>query len=251
MGKPKGRRAASSGTAATKKEKATGWVASTFSKADLNKLRAAEILAAATVVMMPGKDTLPHPQKGYRVMFSQFLFRGLSLPVHEFLRGLLFVYGVQLHQLTPNSILHIACFITVCECFLGIDPHWGLWRRIFCIRRNISRTDVHDVGGAIISTKSPAGYFDLRMRESLQDWRRKCFYIKDELVAGQIYGLAPFDDAAEVKKLKSWDIPLTVAELEETEPMIHKIQTLQTTVGKELLGLQLMAFFLRMRVQPL
>jgi hypothetical protein len=30
---------------------------------------------------------------------------------------------VQLHQLTPNSILYIACFITLCEFFLGIGPH--------------------------------------------------------------------------------------------------------------------------------
>jgi hypothetical protein len=25
-------------------------------------------------------------------------------------------------------ILHIACFITLYECFLGIEPHWALWR---------------------------------------------------------------------------------------------------------------------------
>jgi hypothetical protein len=48
-------------------------------------------------------------------------FSGLSLPAHEFLHGLLFVYSVQLDQLTPNSILHIACFITLCEAFLGIN----------------------------------------------------------------------------------------------------------------------------------
>jgi nitrous oxidase accessory protein NosD len=46
-------------------------------------------------------------------MFYAFLLRGLSLPAHEFLRGLLFIYGVQLHQLTPNSILHIACFVNL------------------------------------------------------------------------------------------------------------------------------------------
>jgi hypothetical protein len=33
---------------------------------------------------------------------------------------------VQLHQLTPNSILHITRFITLCESFFGIDPHWVL-----------------------------------------------------------------------------------------------------------------------------
>jgi hypothetical protein len=216
IGKPKGRHAGSSGAAVSKKEKATGWVASTFSKTDLNKLRAAGLLAAATEVMMPVEEIVPHPQQGYQVMFSQCLIRGLSLPVHEFIRGLLFVYGVQLHQLTPNSILHIACFVILCECFLGIDPHWGLWRHIICIQRNVSWTAVHDVGGTIILTKGPAGYFDLRQQDSVHDWRKKWFYIKDEPIDGQRYGLAPLAAAAEVKKLKSWDIPLTAVELEET-----------------------------------
>jgi hypothetical protein len=56
-------------------------------------------------------------------MFLALLLRGLSLPAHEFLHGLLFLYGMHLQQLTPNSLLHIACFITLCEAFLGIDPH--------------------------------------------------------------------------------------------------------------------------------
>jgi hypothetical protein len=47
-----------------------------------------------------------------------------------------------------------------------------------------------------------------------------------------------------VKKLKTWDIPLTDAELEETEPLVQKIRALRTAEDKELSGLQLMAFFL-------
>jgi hypothetical protein len=53
---------------------------------------------------------------------------------------------MQLHQVTPNSILHIACFITLCEAFLGIDPHWGLWKHLFHVRRNVSKEEIHDVG---------------------------------------------------------------------------------------------------------
>jgi hypothetical protein len=74
-------------------------------------------------IVFPRDEAIPSPPAGFRVMFLAFLFRGLSLPAHEFLRGLLFVYGVQLHQLMPNSLLHIACFITLFEAFLGIDPH--------------------------------------------------------------------------------------------------------------------------------
>ena len=46
--------------------------------------------------------------------------------LHPFVRGLLYSYRIQLHDLTPNGILHIACFITLCEAFLGIYLHWGL-----------------------------------------------------------------------------------------------------------------------------
>jgi hypothetical protein len=71
-------------------------------------------------------------------MFLAFLLYGLSFPANEFLRGLLFVYGMQLHQLTPNSILHIAYFVILYESFLGIDPHWVLWKFLFCLRPSVS-----------------------------------------------------------------------------------------------------------------
>jgi hypothetical protein len=48
-------------------------------------------------IIFPGDKVVPAPPAGYQVMFLAFLLRGLSLPAHEFLCGLLFVYGVQLH----------------------------------------------------------------------------------------------------------------------------------------------------------
>jgi hypothetical protein len=78
-------------------------------------------------VLIAGPKIIPRPPTGFRVIFLAFLLRGLSFPLHPFLRGLLFAYGIQLHDLNPNTILHIACFVTLCECFLGIEPHWALW----------------------------------------------------------------------------------------------------------------------------
>jgi hypothetical protein len=66
-------------------------------------------------MQIPGEESTPRPPAGFRVTFVDFPIRGLSVPVHEFLRGLLFIYGIQLHQLTPNSLLHISIFITLCE----------------------------------------------------------------------------------------------------------------------------------------
>ncbi|KAK1613609.1 hypothetical protein QYE76_019126 [Lolium multiflorum] len=224
------------GDATSGMSRVVGWECSKFTKGDLRKVRQFGLLPAAAEVKFPGDETMPRPDEGWRVMFLAFLFRGLSVPAHEFLRGLLLVYGVQLHQLTPNSILHIACFITLCECFLGIHPHWGLWRHIFFIRRNAMKTAIHNVGGAIISIRLEAEYFDFKMAESVQNWRKKWFYIKDEKVKEQKFGLAPFDLKKSVKKLKSWDQPLTRAKLEETEPLMARIHTPQTDEDENIKG---------------
>jgi hypothetical protein len=106
------------------KKLAPNWIPSSFNEADLKKAKKEGFLSELAAVIFPRDKAIPTPPAGYRVMFLAFLLHGLSLPAHEFLCGLLFVYGVQLHLLTPNSLLRIACFITLCEAFLGIDPHW-------------------------------------------------------------------------------------------------------------------------------
>jgi hypothetical protein len=98
------------------------WVPSEFGQTDLTKAQKDGFIAKGDQVIFPSTERIPKPPSGYRVMFLAFLLRRLSLPAHEFLCGLLFVYDVQLHQLTPNSILHIACYITLCESFLGAIP---------------------------------------------------------------------------------------------------------------------------------
>ena len=36
-----------------------------------------------------------------------------------------------MQHLNPTGVLHIAGFNTVCEAFLGMEPHMDLFRRIF------------------------------------------------------------------------------------------------------------------------
>jgi O-antigen ligase len=127
------------------------WVPLSFEEPNLKKAKKEGFLPEAASVIFPGDKRVPTLPKGYRVMFLAFLLHGLSLPAHEFLRGLLFVYGVQLHQLTLNSILHIAYFITLCESFLGIDPHWVLWKFLFRLCPSVSLDKNPKLGGAVVS----------------------------------------------------------------------------------------------------
>jgi hypothetical protein len=108
------------------KKQTLGWIPLSFDDTDLKKAGKEGFLSESAEIIFPRDEDVLALLAGYRVMFLAFLFHGLSLPAHEFLRVLLFMYGVQLHHLRPNSLLHIACFITLCEAFLGIDPHWIL-----------------------------------------------------------------------------------------------------------------------------
>jgi hypothetical protein len=77
-------------------------------------------------------------------------------------------YGIQLWQLTPNSILHLSIFITVCEAYLGIDTHWGLWRKIFYVKRHSGNDGPHVVVGVGFIVRKEVNYFNFPMRESVQ-----------------------------------------------------------------------------------
>ena len=47
--------------------------------------------------------------------------------------GLLHFYKIKLQHLNPNGIQHMAVFIMLCKGFLGISPHFDLWRYFFTV----------------------------------------------------------------------------------------------------------------------
>ena len=67
------------------------------------------------------------------VVFRDFVERGLALPVSEFFYALLQFSGIQLHHLTPQSILHLSIFTHFCEAFLGVLPLFHLFQHFFIL----------------------------------------------------------------------------------------------------------------------
>ncbi|KAK1626497.1 hypothetical protein QYE76_000812 [Lolium multiflorum] len=227
------------------------WERSRISNQDVNTLKRLGLMQKEDAIRFPSEESYPSPPIQYRVSFVDHLIRGLSTPIHDFLRGLLFVYGIQLHQLTPNSILHVAIFITLCECFLGVPPNWALWKRIFCLRRNGSHNATYNIGGVVICVRSDIEYFDVKFPDSFQGWRKKWLYIHEESANSVEHNIIPFDGSAKILRCRSWDAEATEEEKTATEALMSRIQELQNTRGKELSGIQITAYFLRIRVQPL
>ncbi|KAK1628775.1 hypothetical protein QYE76_003090 [Lolium multiflorum] len=227
------------------------WERSKISNQDMNLLKKLGFTKKENTLRFPKEESYPSPPIEYRVSFVDHLIRGLSPPIHEFLRGLLFVYGLQLHQLTPNSILHVSIFITLCECFLGVQPNWALWKRIFSLRRNGSHNVAYNIGGVVICVRSDVEYFDVKFPDSVQGWRKRWLYVREESSGSMEYNIAPFDGGAKILRRRSWDAEATEEEKSATEALMTRIHELQNTRGKELSGIQITAYFLRIRVQPL
>jgi hypothetical protein len=227
------------------------WERSKISNQDTNTLKRLGLMKKEGAIRFPSEESYPNPPMEYRVSFVDHLIRGLSTPIHDFLRGLLFVYGIQLHQLTPNSILHISIFITLCECFLGIPPNWALWKRIFCLRRNGSHNATYNIGGVVICVRTDVDYFDVKFPDSVQGWRKKWLYIHEESANSVEHNIIPFDGSAKIQRRRSWDAEASEEEKKATEALMSRIHQLQNTRGKELSGVQITAYFLKIRVQPL
>jgi hypothetical protein len=112
-------------------------------------------------------------------MFACFAERGLVLPASDFFKGLMGYYGIEYLNLNPNGIFHTAVFIHLCEVFLGIKPHWILFRKFFWAKRQLSASNPRVVGGVGIQMREDAAeqYLSYKLIYSNQDWKAKWFYI--------------------------------------------------------------------------
>ena len=112
----------------------------------------------------------PTPNQAERVCFVSFLLRGVGFPIHPFLRGLLEYYGLQLHNLTPGSILHIAGFVALCELFLGCEAHFELWRKLFCLVPCSQEGSIFEVGGAKVWRIARTRYLSGTPKKASEEW---------------------------------------------------------------------------------
>jgi len=136
---------------------ADGWKKSKLSEAAISSLVSRHHLQSKILIQWQSAEGhgRPFEKPSEIVLFKAFVERGLAIPACNFLRGLLFFWGVQLHHLSPDSILHIAIFVQLCETFLGIHPHFDLFRSLFSLNPYPNLRNIAGVG-VLISSFVPA-----------------------------------------------------------------------------------------------
>ena len=110
-------------------------------------------------------------------MFLTHFVRWLGFPLYPFVRRLMFYYGLDFHDLAPNSIINISAFIVVCEAFLRIPPHFGLWLKTFNMRPKVVRGQQAKCGGAMVGKMPNVTWPEGSFVETVKGWQSGCFYI--------------------------------------------------------------------------
>lgn len=70
---------------------------------------------------LEAEGEVPRHRDDEVIVFAYFYERGFGSPLHRLVHGLLHYYQVEIQNLHPNVVLHIGCFIMLCEAFMGID----------------------------------------------------------------------------------------------------------------------------------
>ena len=126
-------------------------MASSVMEEDITKLREARYLSANIAHRLPAEgQIIPTLKPQERVVFLPHFVRGLGFPLHPFVCGLMFYYGLDFHDLAPNFVLNISAFIVVCRAFLRIKPHFGLWLQILSVKSKIVSGQQAECGGAMV-----------------------------------------------------------------------------------------------------
>ena len=125
---------------------------SSVTEGDIKKLRRARYLPHDSAHRLPDEGQLiPTPGPHERVVFLTHFLHGPGFPLHQFVRGLMFYYGLDFHDLAPNFILNISAFIVMCEAFLRIKPHFGLWLKTFNVKSKVGGGEHAECRGAMVS----------------------------------------------------------------------------------------------------
>ena len=146
----------------------------------IERLRSAGYLSGDIAHRLPDEGQLiPTPRPHERVVFLPHFLRGLGFPLHPFVRGLMFYYGLDFHDLAPNFILNISVFIVVCEAFLCIQPHFGLWLKTFNVKPKVVKGTQAECGGAMLGKMPNVLWFEGAFVESVKGWQSGWFYITE------------------------------------------------------------------------
>ncbi|KAK1666549.1 hypothetical protein QYE76_054708 [Lolium multiflorum] len=195
------------------------------------------------------RDTVvPKPGAGEVVMTKAWVERGLSLPCSEFFLSVLNTYGLQPHNICPNSYLLLSNFATLCEGHLGIRPDVKLWQFFFRVKKETKDKAMLNCGSMTFMLRPGRMYPpSTTMQNPSRSWNAGWFYEKNVSVPEIHDGLPKFNNEPP-EELASWSF---IPSLSLTPILEKAARRISWLVHDGLTGTQLTLSWFTRRIQPL
>ncbi|KAK1630717.1 hypothetical protein QYE76_005032 [Lolium multiflorum] len=156
------------------------WWPCTTTETELNNLEAEGFLRPGSWRTLPGSLALA-PEAGEMVVTKALVERGFSFPPSDFFSEILKAYGLQPHNISPNSVLAISNHVTLCEGHLRVPPELSLFHYYFSVKKEkVPQTCELATCGSITFMLRPGRVYPPTDRhESARYWSGGFFYLKD------------------------------------------------------------------------
>jgi hypothetical protein len=125
---------------------------------------------------------------------------------------------LELVHLVPNSITVVSTFIHFYEAYLGISPHFLLWRHLFHVKSTDKRAS--PVGAVMFCLRSglKSEWIDTDLPDNTTGWRSYWFYIADQL------SVLPRRTGHKPVKIPEWDLGLSSREADDVKEVLALVE---------------------------
>jgi hypothetical protein len=119
-----------------------------------------------------GKIPLRDLAAGEFVLFNSYIMCGLVPPISSFFLLLLEEFGLQLHHLTPHSVLLVAVFAHFMEMFVGVCPCTTIFKHLYALV-GTGKTKRSEIGAYYFQLRHgmAGSYIAAFSSSKWEDWR--------------------------------------------------------------------------------
>ncbi|KAK1601668.1 hypothetical protein QYE76_037687 [Lolium multiflorum] len=191
----------------------------------------------------------PAPEDNEMVLTKALVERGFSFPPSDFFLEILKVYGLQPHNISPNSVLAISNHVTLCEGHLRVTPELSLFQYYFSVKKEKVRqsTELATCGSITFMIRPGRVYPHTDRHESARYWSAGFFYLKDVSDPASTRKLPPFKNCP-ATELPAWS---HCPHLSDSPQLTRAVRRICKLTEEGLTGKDLTLSWFTKRIQPL
>ncbi|KAK1610328.1 hypothetical protein QYE76_034001 [Lolium multiflorum] len=191
----------------------------------------------------------PAPRDNEMVLTKALVERGFSFPPSDFFLEILKAYGLQPHNISPNSVLAISNHVTLCEGHLRVTPELSLFQYFFTVKKERIRqsAELATCGSITFMIRPGRVYPPTDRHESARYWSGGFFYLKDVSDPASERKLPPFKNCP-ATELPAWS---HCPHLSESLQLTRAVRRICKLTEEGLTGKDLTLSWFTKRIQPL